>query len=179
MTYRFVPMTRAYAQVLVQEWRYEGEYAVYDYRHEASHILDPRGWGIGVFAVLNQAGELVGELSCEFIDENDRYTEYEDYDDEGLINSRQLWIGFGLRPDLTGQGLGRDFVSACVAFAIEHCRYRGEYVQLGVAAFNRRAIKVYEAAGFEVFDHTVGEIAGKRLECLHMRKRIRPDAAAP
>jgi ribosomal-protein-alanine N-acetyltransferase len=162
----------------MQEWRYEGEYAIYDLRHEADHILDSSGWGSGVFAVLDQAGELVGELSCEFIDEDDRYTDYEDYIDEELINSRQLWIGFGLRPDLTGQGLGRDFVFACVAFAVQRHHYRGEYVRLGVAAFNRRAIKVYEAVGFEVFEHTVGEIAGQRLECLFMRKPLPSPADA-
>ena len=75
-------------------------------------------------------------------------------------------------PDLTGCGLGAEFVSACVEYAVKHHRYRGEYVRLGVAVFNQRAIKAYERAGFQIFGNTVGEISGKTFECVYMRKRL-------
>ena len=55
-------------------------------------------------------------------------------------------IGLGLRPDLTGQGLGLEFFLDGVAFA--HGRFPGRRVKLNVAAFNERAITVYERAGF-------------------------------
>jgi [ribosomal protein S18]-alanine N-acetyltransferase len=55
-------------------------------------------------------------------------------------------IGLGLRPDLTGKGLGLEFLLEGVAFA--HDRFPGRRVTLNVAAFNERAITVYERAGF-------------------------------
>lgn len=135
-------------------------------------MLDEQGWGRGIFAVLNQEGDLIGELSIEFFDAQGQYTEYCNFDDEALINERELWIGFGLRPDLVGQGHGIKFVMACVEYAIQNSHYRGEYVRLGVALFNQRAIKTYEKAGFEKFEQTVGEISGKTFECAYMRKRL-------
>lgn len=55
-------------------------------------------------------------------------------------------IGLGLRPDLTGKGLGLEFFLEGVAFA--HDRFPGRRVTLNVAAFNERAITIYERAGF-------------------------------
>jgi len=173
MSFTFVPMTEDYARTIVDGWRYGGEYAAYDYVHEAEHILDRTGWGSGIFAVLGGGGELVGELSIEFFDEEENPTEYDEYGDSALINSRQLWLGFGLRPDLTGRGLGGSFVSDCLDFALRQTGYQGEYVRLGVAAFNQRAIKVYERAGFEPFQQAEGEIGGRTFAISYMRKRLR------
>ena len=172
MKYTFVPMNQEYASTIVDTWKYEKEYSIYDYSNEADHMLDEQGWGRGIFAVLNQEGDLIGELSIEFFDAQGQYTEYCNFDDEALINERELWIGFGLRPDLVGQGLGVEFVLACVKYAIQNCHYRGEYIRLGVAMFNQRAIKTYEKAGFQKFEQTVGEISGKTFECAHMRKSL-------
>ncbi|MBU1879891.1 MAG: GNAT family N-acetyltransferase, partial [Chloroflexi bacterium] len=146
--------------------------AIYDYTNEAEHMLDAEGWGRGVFAILNQAGELVGELSIEFFDADGHHTEYDEYGNDALINSRELWVGFGLRPDLVGRGSGAEFVSACAEFAVQHCGYRGEYARLGVAVFNQRAIRAYEGAGFQIFDRTMGDIGGQTFECVHMRKKL-------
>lgn len=166
-------MTEEHARAIVDGWRYEGEYAVYDYINEAEHMLDPSGWGRGVFAVLDETGELAGELSIEFFDQDEKPTPYGDFADTALISSREMWIGFGLRPDLTGRGLGEGFVTACVDFALRHTGYGGEYVHLGVANFNRRAITVYERSGFRSFHETKSEIGGKTLAITYMRKRLR------
>jgi len=173
LRYRFVSMTREYAQAIVEQWKYGGDYSIYDYVHEAEHMLDAAGWGVGVFAVLDGRGALLGELSIEFYDQAEHYTEYEDYGDDALINHREMWIGFGLRPDWVGRGLGPGFVRACAHFAVEHCHYRGEYVRLGVAAFNQRAIKAYERAGFEAYDRAVGKIAGREYDGVYMRMKLR------
>jgi RimJ/RimL family protein N-acetyltransferase len=64
------------------------------------------------------------------------------------FNAREdtVEIGLGLRPDLTGKGLGLEFFLDGVAFA--HGKFPGRRVTLNVAAFNARAITVYERAGF-------------------------------
>jgi RimJ/RimL family protein N-acetyltransferase len=52
----------------------------------------------------------------------------------------------GLRPDLTGRGLGVGFLAAGLRFAAEALGAEG--YTLAVAAFNGRALTVYERAGF-------------------------------
>lgn len=62
--------------------------------------------------------------------------------------------GLGLRPDLTGCGLGLPFLLAGLEFA--RGRWAPSRFRLVVAAFNRRAIRVYERAGFrrgETYPH--------------------------
>jgi RimJ/RimL family protein N-acetyltransferase len=59
---------------------------------------------------------------------------------------RVVEIGLGLRPDLTGRSLGLEFFRAGADFA--RARFRPALLVLNVAAFNARAIAVYERAGF-------------------------------
>lgn len=59
-----------------------------------------------------------------------------------------IFYGLGLRPDLTGQGLGRDFVTMGLELARE--LFGTRRVILDVAEFNERARKVYESVGFRV-----------------------------
>jgi ribosomal-protein-alanine N-acetyltransferase len=173
MNYTFVPMNEKYATEIVETWKYENEYSIYDYSNEAEHMLDSEAWGRGIFAILSPEGELVGELSIEFFTEDDESTEYSEFGNKELINQRELWIGFGMRPDLIGQGRGAGFVKACVDYAVDQSQYQGEYVRLGVARFNQRAIKAYEKAGFEIFEQAMGTINGERLECVRLRRRLR------
>lgn len=66
-------------------------------------------------------------------------------------------IGLGLRPDLTGKGLGRTFLEAGSEYAVT--RFGATELALAVAAFNRRAITVYERAGFQEdyrYQHATG-----------------------
>lgn len=172
MDYFFVPMTAEFAGIIVNTWKYEGDYAIYDYVNEREHMLDTSAWGRGIFAVLDGNTELIGELSVEFFDSLDETLEYHYFSDEALLNQREMWIGFGLKPALTGKGFGAGFVTACVDFSLRSFPYYRDYIYLGVAKFNQRAIRAYEKAGFQIFDQTTGEIAGKQFDCVSMRKRI-------
>jgi [ribosomal protein S18]-alanine N-acetyltransferase len=102
-------------------WRYEPPYDFYD--GDAEEVLNPER-----FFSVRDGGELIGFYYFE-------------------PNGDVLDYGLGLRPDLVGRGLGLDFFDAGLRFARE--RYKPRAVQLHVAAFNERAVKVYERAGFE------------------------------
>jgi RimJ/RimL family protein N-acetyltransferase len=57
-----------------------------------------------------------------------------------------LDIGLGMKPDLTGQAKGTAFLAAILAFAQR--QYQPRYFRTTIAAFNRRAQRVFEKAGF-------------------------------
>ena len=113
----------AEAHELMASWRYPSPYDFYD--GDVEPVLNPERF----FEVRDEAGELIGFYYFE-------------------PNPPDLDYGLGLRPDLTGQGLGLEFFRAGLAFARE--RYRPRRVYLHVAEFNDRARRVYERAGFSV-----------------------------
>jgi [ribosomal protein S18]-alanine N-acetyltransferase len=131
-------MTAADAHA-VAAWRYPGEYSFYDADadpDDLAELLDPTEWGRRYFAADDRAQrQLAGVLVVK-------------------LTGRAAEIGLGLRPDLAGHGLGEHFVRTCLRFA--SAELGAESYTLAVAAFNRRAITVYERAGFreaERFEH--------------------------
>lgn len=67
----------------------------------------------------------------------------------GDYQNDALDIGLGMSPDLTGRGLGLQFVQTILAFGRQE--KRASRLRLTVADFNQRAIKVYEQCGFQPF----------------------------
>ncbi len=169
--YCFVPMNQQYAKEMIAYWKYEGIYAFHDYANEADHILETAGWGKGLFAALDEEEVLVGELTIDFFTEAGDPIAYDQWTDKRLSRA-EMWIGFGLKPSLTGQGLGENFSRACIAFAMKQYNYHGEYIKLGVPAFNKRALKVYERIGFEEFEREFVEQENRQLEVIRMRKKL-------
>ena len=78
-----------------------------------------------------------------------------------------LDVGLGMRPDLTGMGLGEEFVHAGLRFARE--TYSPPAFRLTVATFNQRAIRVYERAGFEIVERFGPDTQSAEKEWLLMR----------
>lgn len=102
-------------------WRYEPPYDFYD--SDGLPVRNPELFA----AVRDDQGVLIG------------FYFFEPWDGA-------LYYGLGLRPDLTGRGLGERFVLAGLDFARRgygQCR-----VVLDVAAFNERAIRLYRRVGF-------------------------------
>jgi RimJ/RimL family protein N-acetyltransferase len=52
-----------------------------------------------------------------------------------------------MRPDLVGQGLGRAFVAAILAFGVR--RFSPQWLRVLILSWNARSRKVAEALGFE------------------------------
>ncbi|MCM1989004.1 GNAT family N-acetyltransferase [Oceanirhabdus seepicola] len=177
MKFKFVPMNLEYAQEMIQNWKYDGEYHIYDYKNEEEFLLEKETWGLGKFAVLNEEDKLIGELNIEFFKEGEEDSEDEGYVEHEVVknnpqNIYEMWMGWGLNPKLCGKGHGKKFVSQCIDFAVKEYDYKGEFVRCGVAAFNERAIKVYERVGFETFHIHEGEIANEKFKIYHMRKKL-------
>jgi RimJ/RimL family protein N-acetyltransferase len=109
-------------------WRYEPPYDFYD--GDVDPVLNPERF----YEALDEDGSLIGNYYFE-------------------EKGDALEVGLGLRPDLTGRGLGLEFLLAGIDFGRR--RFGVSRVILNVAAFNERAIKIYERAGFrETGRHT-------------------------
>jgi ribosomal-protein-alanine N-acetyltransferase len=137
--FQFRPLTQAYAEAIAR-WHYPEPFSFYDWAedpNDLAELLDPALRGDAYFAVEDPAGELVGYFSFKRRDQ------------------RTLEIGLGLHPERTGRGLGGIFLQAGLDYA--RSRFEPGQFVLSVATFNRRAITVYERAGFtavRVFMHS-------------------------
>ena len=139
---RIAPLTRAHAEDIAT-WRYAAPYDVYDMTDaEPDELLDP---AVGFHAVL-AGDELIGFRSFG----PDGRVPGWDYDDSALDT------GGGLRPSLTGQGLGRAVIAAGLDFG--RSRFAPAAFRVTVASFNVRARRTVESLGFEV----VGSFAARR-----------------
>ncbi len=135
MIFNFVLMSDEQAHEIAA-WKYEGIYAFYDWTadpDDLAELLDPvKRRQDRTHAALDDEDSLVGFFG---------FTPSSSTDDSTIE------VGFGLRPDLTGHGLGLSFVNAGLDYARE--QYDPSMFRLMVAAFNERAITVYERAGFK------------------------------
>lgn len=145
MNFDVQPLTREDVYVL-REWRYEEPYTVYSLgggslEELLAEMLDLRS---PYFAVRNDEGELVG-----FFNIGTSALVWDAGEPETFLDatSQASALGLGLRPDLTGRGMGQTFVEAALAFIRE--QYAPREVWLYVLAWNERAMRVYERAGFQ------------------------------
>ena len=142
MEFTFTLITEVDVQA-IQSWHYEGPYAVYDLsadpEDDPSEMLERRS---PHFAVRDEQGTLVGFFGFGTCAQPWVHDEPRLYSDEGILD-----VGLGMRPNLTGKGMGLAFVNAGLDFAKK--QFAPETFRLYVLTFNERAIRVYEHAGFE------------------------------
>jgi RimJ/RimL family protein N-acetyltransferase len=162
--YRLRPTVRADAELFCT-WRYGGLYTMYDQRPELrANYLEP---SFRYHSVTDPRGALVG-FCCFGADARVLGITYDD---------SALDIGLGMAPALTGRGQGAGFVAAIVDFA--HGHFRPSALRLTVAAFNRRAITVYERNRFAVADRHQLRRYGVLLDFLVMKRRCESSSAGP
>jgi ribosomal-protein-alanine N-acetyltransferase len=116
--------------VEISGWHYQQPYDLYVATEDAddlAELLDPKLRAGNYLAAVDRGGAVVAfaQLVAE----------------AGTVD-----VGLGLRPDLTGRGLGAAFLESVLSEA--RSRHAPQRFTLSVAAFNRRAIVVYERAGF-------------------------------
>lgn len=125
-------MTEEYAADIVT-WRYPPPYDCYDLvGTEPAFFTDPRN---GYVALVDERG-LIGFR----VFGADGRVPGGEYDESALDT------GGGLRPDLTGRGLGRQAITIGLDYGA--ARFRPAAFRVTVAAFNVRAQKVVRALGF-------------------------------
>ena len=136
MEIRFAEMKPEQAAKICS-WRYEPPYDIYNTPARSStevisELTDPVN---GVFAAtVNE--ELIGFRSFG----PDGRVPGGNYDD------LYLDTGGGLRPDLTGRGLGENWLRRGIEFGSE--RFNTRQFCVSVAHFNERAVKVCKRVGF-------------------------------
>jgi RimJ/RimL family protein N-acetyltransferase len=113
----------------VERWHYEAPYDFYDLAsdpEDAAAMRDPAR----------------DEHRRAVLGEDGRLEAFWYFDWHGDV----VEVGIGLRPDLTGRGLGESFLRAQLEYASE--QWRPRTFRLFVAAWNERAITLYERLGF-------------------------------
>jgi [ribosomal protein S18]-alanine N-acetyltransferase len=121
------------------QWHYEPPYDIYncppaDLEEALQYNLDPKN---NVYAMFDENDELVAYCSYG----GDAQVPGGDYSEEALD------IGLMIKPELTGQGLGAAFAKEVIRNGIE--RYAPKKLRVTIAAFNKRAIRVWEKSGFQ------------------------------
>jgi GNAT superfamily N-acetyltransferase len=139
MSFTFRPLDEISAQTIL-DWQYEPPYDIYnlaspDPEGVLQYLLDPQN---AFYSIYGQMGNL--EAFCSFGPDGQV--------NGGDYSTPALDIGLGVRPDLTGQRRGSQYISAVIDFAIH--TYSPERLRVTIADFNSRAMRVWEKAGFQV-----------------------------
>lgn len=120
-------------------WEYEAPYDAYSFKgHHDEYLLDASIWGVEQFCLACD-GIVLGQVACQY--EGD-----------------DLWVGWSMAPEFTGQGNGTSFVERCVQ-EIRRVKDHNGRILLRVSARNKRAIKAYQKAGFRYVETIQDEIA--------------------
>jgi ribosomal-protein-alanine N-acetyltransferase len=138
MRIEFLPTEKKRAREFLQ-WQYEPPYDIYNFplvqlEKYVQYNIDPRN---NVYTMFDQNDRLIGYCSYG----RDAQIPGGDYSEEALD------IGLMIKPELTGQGMGSDFASKVIQNGID--KYVPKKLRVTIAAFNKRAMRVWEGNGFQ------------------------------
>jgi len=141
MSYIFKKMDEINAHAILG-WRYDPPYDIYNLPSDKVEnvvqcMMDPQN---AYSIITDEQGELVAY--CCFGREGQ--VPGGDYSRDALD------IGMGVRPELTGRGFGHEFVDSVLDFA--GTTFTTSEYRVTVAEFNKRAIRVWEKAEFQLVD---------------------------
>jgi RimJ/RimL family protein N-acetyltransferase len=151
-------MTDAYAADIIT-WRYPAPYDCYDMTAaDPAFLADPAS---GYFALTDE-GALVGFRSFGA----------DGQVPGGAYDTSALDTGGGLRPELTGRGLGRNAIATGLDFGRR--QFAPDAFRVTIATFNARAQRVVIALGFRNVGSFRASADGRSYRVLI---RPEPDAA--
>lgn len=132
-------------------WKYEKPYNGYDlYLNE--YLLNKNTWGNEQFVLVNNE-DVIAYVACQIFDDD-------------------MWVGWALKPELCGNGIGNLFIKKCINELIRLNKYNREDIFLKVVDWNKRAIRVYEKVGFIYHESTVREEEDRLVRYCIMKKNI-------
>ncbi len=132
------PLTLSDAK-MINSWSYAPPYSMYSFSGDDEDLQDLTSENyLGAYDV---EGELIGFLCSGEAAQVPGARLRGLYEVQGYLD-----IGLGLRPDLTGRGLGEAFLRN--GMNVLSTRFGMKRFRLAVAVFNKRAIEVYRRAGF-------------------------------
>jgi RimJ/RimL family protein N-acetyltransferase len=139
MIFSVQPLTPEQGEAMAR-WAYPGPWAVYD----VTGPIDPAE---GFWAVVDDAGAVAG-FACFGVEARVPGLE----ERPGVLD-----VGVGMRPDLTGKGLGRAFAEA----VLDHGQAvsGASRMRAVVQDWNARSRRLLDSLGFtETGEHCVGEV---------------------
>ena len=118
-------------KILITEWKYEGEYSVYN----AEPYEEQKKKGLGFANPQNHF-----------------YSFYDEKKLIGFINlyeeKTEVFFGIGVKPEECGKGYGSQMTET--ACKISRRLFPGKPLYLEVRTWNQRAVRCYEKAGFHI-----------------------------
>jgi RimJ/RimL family protein N-acetyltransferase len=136
--YQIVEMNEAYANMIVN-WKYENEYSIYSMNNNKDTLDEFLN---GSYNVLLMNDEVIGYYCFGFSALVPSGIKQNVYQDEGYLD-----FGLGKNPRYCGNGNGLEFVKIGLDYL--KAKFNTNKFRLTVYDFNKRAIKVYEKAGFK------------------------------
>ncbi|BFH68441.1 MAG: GNAT family N-acetyltransferase [Paenibacillus dendritiformis] len=162
LSLRYFPMTEDYASIIAN-WTYDEPYSLYSMDGDEDTIAEFMNGDY--FYALDNENVLIG-----YICTGSSARVPGGYDIGIYGQETYLDFGLGLHPEFTGKGMGAGFVTSSLEFIRE--RYQTTDIQLVVAAFNERAIKVYERAGFAKGPLFRSKVGDGEVEFMAMKRSI-------
>lgn len=121
----------------IHKWEYEEPYSLYNLEYDERSLKE---FVTGEYFSVWSNEDLIGYV-CYGEPATVPYGK-----EVGVYQDSALDIGLGIHPRLTGKGKGLTFIKKAMVHGEK--TYDSNYFRLTVAAFNERAKKVYERAGF-------------------------------
>lgn len=156
MTFNIQKLSQDNAEVIADKWKYPGVCVFYDMTSDPedyAELLTPSLRKNNYFQVMVD-NQLFGFFVIEKAS-----------DSENIVD-----IGLGIKPELTGKGLGQSFLLEILDYIRKN--YSAKTVRLGVVSFNNRAKKVYEKVGFKqtrIYDQPTN---GSVYQFIEMKKEL-------
>ena len=123
----------------VASWKYGGKYSLYSFSDSEETVEELVGGNYYAFMTMNKQ-EIIGY----FVVGKDARV---DLEEKEIYSEDYIDLHLGLRPDLCGKGLGYNFLMSGMEYFEEE--FKNNRFRITVIAKNKRAIKLYEKAGFK------------------------------